>query len=162
MGRSALARGVVAGVLVAVTGVLAWILGRPLIFPSLGPTAYVAATASDDRPLGARAVLGGHLVGVLAGLGAYHLLADGSVMTAAVPRFSEPYVRLAASGVLAVSLTGWGMIATDTSHPPAAATTLIVALGLLARPVDGIHIMLAVVVLYLAHRTLWRLRHDLA
>lgn len=162
MVRSALDTGLVAGVLVAVAGLLAWVFGRPLIFPSLGPTAYVAATATKERPLTAREVLGGHLVGVLAGLAAYHLLANGAVLTTAAPRFGAGQLRLAASGVLAVSLTGGGMVATRTSHPPAAATTLIVALGLLADPVDGLHIMLAVGALFLAHRALWRFRHPTA
>jgi hypothetical protein len=27
----------------AITGIIAWLLGQPMIFPSLGPTAYVLA-----------------------------------------------------------------------------------------------------------------------
>lgn len=45
------------------------------------------------------------------------------------------------------------MEATGLRHAPAAATTLIVALGLLSTPTDGAVIMLAVAVLVVAHRT---------
>jgi hypothetical protein len=55
--------------LVFVPGAMAWILGKPLIFPSLGPSAFVLVfDASENR---ARRVIGGHLIGVVSGLIAY-------------------------------------------------------------------------------------------
>lgn len=50
------------------------------------------------------------------------------------------------------------MIATKTVHSPACATTLIVSLGVLSRPVDGVIIMGAVTLLYgfaVTVRQLW-------
>jgi len=48
------------------------------------------------------------------------------------------------------------MIATDTIHPPACATTLIVSLGLLSTPLQVTIIVVSVVVLVEFHQTvLW-------
>lgn len=140
-----------AGVLVAITGVIAWATGRPFLFPSLGPSAYVLATARGGETVTARRVLGGHLVGVLGGLFAYHLLADGLVITAVTPAFALDQLRLAASAILSVVLTTAGMILTETVHPPACATTLIVSLGLLSSFIEGGIIMLSVGVIFGAH-----------
>lgn len=153
----ALRTGVHAGALLAVTGVLAWATGRPFVFPSLGPTAYVLATVERGGTASPRNVLGGHLVGVLAGLAAHHAVAPGLVITTGEPAFALVQFRLALAGTLSVALTAGGMLATDTVHPPACATTLIVSLGLLSTPVDGGIIMASVAVLYAAH-VLVRLR----
>lgn len=145
----ALAIGVYAGVLLAVLAAVSWATGRPFVFPSLGPSAYAMATDGEGQ-LDARRVIGGHAVGVVAGLAAYHLLAAGLTLASLPPPHSTGALRLAASGTLSVALTVAGMVATDTDHAPAAATTLIVSLGLLADPVDGVVILAAVSVLYAA------------
>ena len=51
-----------------------------------------------------------------------------------------------------MALTAAGMVGTRTDHAPAAATTLIVSLGLLADPVDGAVILVAVSALFLTDR----------
>jgi hypothetical protein len=129
-----LARSARAGVLLLVSTVAAFVSGVPLVFPSLGPSAYVLATA-DDPPAG-RVVLGGHAVGVAAGALAYHGLAGGLVVTTAVPPGSLATVRLGVAGALAVAATTFGMRALGVSHAPACATTLIVSLGLLTTPLQ--------------------------
>lgn len=102
-----------------------------MVFPSLGPSAYVLATAPDRAMNHPKRLIGGHLIGTAAGLLGYHVLAPGLVMTGPVDPVSDPALRLAASGVAAVVLTTGGMLVSDLRHPPACATTLIVALGLL-------------------------------
>jgi hypothetical protein len=139
-----------AGLLLCVAGGLAWLSGRPFVFPSLGPSAYLLATASGDQ-VSARRVLGGHAVGVLAGLAAYHAVAPGLVITGESAALAPGGLRLAASGALSVTLTTGGMLATDTAHAPACATTLIVSLGLLSSVVEGEVIMLAVGALFGTH-----------
>lgn len=146
------------GVLLTILGALAWITGRTLIFPSLGPSAFLLATIRRGGTTTARRVIGGHFIGVLAGLIAYHTVAPGLVVTTATPMFAGEQFRLAASGTLAVMLTTGGMLATETVHPPACATTLIVSLGLLSSIVDGGFILFAVGVLFGAHRTIVRHR----
>ncbi|MFA9416112.1 HPP family protein [Natrinema sp. HArc-T2] len=142
------------GVLLAVPGTLAWVTGQPLIFPSLGPSAFLLATSRDESVTAPRRVIGGHLVGVVAGLLAYHTIAPGLEVTAAAPMLATDQFRLVTSGVVAVALTSGGMLATETGHPPACATTLIVSLGLLPLAVDAMLIAVAVIILVGAHELL--------
>jgi len=136
--------------LVLVPGVLAWLFGRPLIFPSLGPSAL--AIVLDETGNRARQVIGGHFFGVLSGLISYHMLARGLTLAALVPDLSLNGLRIVASGVLSVGLTTLAMLVTRTTHAPACATTLIVSLGVLPTTTDGALIMAAVVGLFLKHR----------
>ncbi|MFC7045791.1 HPP family protein [Halobacteriaceae archaeon GCM10025711] len=149
--KRAVASSAYAAFLVGVAGALAWATGRPFVFPSLGPTAFVLATVRDGRTLDARRVVGGHAIGVASGLAAYHAIAAGSVLTAPTSAFATAKLGLGAAGVASVALTAGGMLATDTVHPPAVATTLIVSLGLLSTPVEGGIVLVAVAVLYAVH-----------
>lgn len=60
-------------------------------------------------------------------------------------------LRLAVSGILSIILTAWGMIATDTIHAPACATTLVVSLGLLSTPLQVTIIVVSVIILVAFH-----------
>ncbi|MGQ4556980.1 HPP family protein [Halobellus sp. GM3] len=133
--------GVRAGLLLSLAAAVAWLSGAPAVFPSLGPTAFVLSTARSG-PSG-RVVVGGHAIGVAAGLASY------VAISAVVPVPDSPLVFdppwLALSAVLAVTLTTTGMRHTDLVHPPACATTLIVSLGLLS-PVQSVVVVLPAVV----------------
>jgi len=142
--------------LVLIPGVAAWLLGQPLIFPSLGPSAF--ALVLDPGENRARRVIGGHLIGVVSGLLAYHLLAHGLSLVDLVPALSSAGLRIVASGVVSILLTTGLMLATRASHAPACATTLIVSLGLLPSWTDGLLIMVAVIAMFLAHRSVMWLR----
>ena len=140
-----------AGVLLAVLGAVAFVTGQPFVFPSLGPSAFTLA--ADRRGGAARfyRVVGGHLVGAVAGFAAYAVVAPGVVVTSTPPALSVDGARLAASGVLSVVATSWGMLAADAVHPPACATTLIVSLGLLSTPLEVAIVAVSVVVLVAVH-----------
>jgi len=150
--RQAFRVGTEAGLLLGVLGGILWATGRPFVFPSLGPTAFVLALR--PRQHSARNVIGGHLWGVIGGLVAYHLLATGLVLTALPPERTIDAARLGTSGAFSVLLTSIGMILTRTAHAPACATTLIVSLGLLTSPMDGVAIMTAVATLQALHWSL--------
>ncbi|ESP89342.1 HPP family protein [Candidatus Halobonum tyrrellensis] len=147
-GRRIAVESVGAGALLAVAGALAWVTGRPLVFPSLGPSAYVLATDAESTT--ASRVLGGHAVGVVAGLVSYHALAGGAFALAAHPPADPAAARLAVSAVCAVGLTTAGTAAARVRHTPACATTLIVALGLLSTPADALVVGVGVTALYLS------------
>jgi hypothetical protein len=136
-----------ASLLLAVLGAVAWATGLPFLFPNLGPSAYALAVSPSAATSQHRRVVGGHAIGVLAGLLAYHALAAGLVATALPPAGSVAGVRLAGSAVASVALTTLGMLLTDLRHAPACATTLIVALGLLAAPADGAVVVAAILLL---------------
>lgn len=143
-------------ILVLVPGLLAWLSGRPFIFPSLGPSAL--ALALDDGGNRARQVIGGHLIGVVSGLTAYRVLASGLGLAALAAPLSSDGLRIVASGVLSVALTTWLMLATRTTHAPACATTLIVSLGVLPGFMDGAMIMVAVTCMYIVHAAIALIR----
>ncbi|WP_440772289.1 HPP family protein [Natronorubrum sp. DTA28] len=142
------------GLLISTTAVMAWLSGLPLLFPSLGPSAFVLALFQDSDATAPRRVIGGHAIGVAAGLFAYHLLGASVSMTTVADPGTFEGLRLAASSVLATMLTVAGMLFTDTRHPPACATTLIVSLGLLSTLLEGALIVVTVVVLVAAHQLL--------
>ncbi len=141
------------GLLLCVPALMAWLTGRPFIFPSLGPSAFSLVIGGKAENTGRR-VIGGHLVGVLGGLLAYHLVARGLTIAALPSAQSVPLLRLAASGAISVVLTTAGMLAAKAEHPPACATTMIVSLGILATYLDAIFIMLAVTTMYAVHKLL--------
>lgn len=135
------------GLLVAVAGAFAWATGLPALFPSLGPSAFVLATFPESEASDPRRVIGSHVLGVVAGLLTYHLLASGIVVTGPIAPFSVAGFRLAVSGVGAIVLTVTGMLHFGVRHPPACATTLIVSLGLLSGLLGGVVVVVAVVLL---------------
>ncbi|HJV65259.1 MAG TPA: HPP family protein [Geomonas sp.] len=139
------------GFLLCVPALVAWVSGRPFIFPSLGPSAFVLVLDDKGQVTGAR-VIGGHLIGLAGGIVAYHLLADGLGLTHFPSSRSLDLLRLAASGIVSVMLTTAGMLAAKLEHPPACATTLIVSLGLLSSWWDAVFIMVAVALMYGVHR----------
>ncbi len=148
------------GLLVLVPGLAAWLLGQPLIFPSLGPSAFVLVLdENEDR---VRRVIGGHLIGVVSGWIAYQALARGLSLADLAPALSAAGLRLVASGVVSIVLTTGLMLAARAQHAPACATTLIVSLGVLPRFLDALLIMAAVIGMFLVHRGVVALRQGRA
>lgn len=151
MGRRRIGTSLYAGLLFAVLGTIAWASGQPFIFPSLGPTAFVLAFERRSERTRTYRIVASHLVGGLAGLFAYSLLASGITITVTPEPFSAAGFRLAASATLSIVLTSWAMIALDAIHAPACATTLIVSLGLLSTPLQVAIIVVSVIVLVEFH-----------
>ena len=140
-----------AGLLFTVLGVIAWGSGQPFIFPSLGPTAFVLAFDRRSERTQTYRVIGSHLIGGVAGLMAWAVVATGISITTTTAPFSTAGFRLAASATVSIVLTSWAMIATDAIHPPACATTLIISLGLLSTPLRVGIIIGSVTILVLFH-----------
>jgi hypothetical protein len=151
MNRHRIGTSLYAGVLFTVLGVLAWGSGQPFIFPSLGPSAFILAFDRRSQRTRTYRVVGSHLIGGIAGLAAYTLFAAGVSLTTTPPALSPSGLRLAMSGIVSIVLTSWGMIATETNHAPACATTLIVSLGLLSTVEQVIIIVVSVVILVETH-----------
>ncbi|MCH7661401.1 MAG: HPP family protein [Euryarchaeota archaeon] len=145
-----------AGFLFTILGLVSWASGQPFVFPSLGPSAFILAFDRRGERTRTYRIVGSHLIGGVVGLAAYTVLAAGVSITLTPTAFSTDGLRLAASGIFSIVLTSWGMIATDTNHAPACATTLIVSLGLLSTPIQVAIIIVAVVVLVEVHAVvLW-------
>jgi CBS domain-containing membrane protein len=133
-------------VTIGLLSLVALVTGTPFVFPSLGPTAFLfffdprAPSASPHH-----AVIG-HAIGIACGYGSLLLLGlehSGSALAIGVngPRVLAAALSLAATGAL--------MILLKAAHPPAGATTLIISLGAIARPLHLVVIEVALLLLVL-------------
>lgn len=103
---------------------------EPLVFPSLGPTAFLLFYRPHAEASCPRNALIGHLVGALSGLAAlavFGLINQG-------PALGDVSMSRIGAAAMSLGLTAAGMIWFGVPHPPAGATTLIVSLGFLDTP----------------------------
>lgn len=136
-----------------VSGLAASVLKEPLLFPSLGPTAFLFFEYPLAEGASPRNTLIGHIVAVLAGalsLAMFGLLDHPSIL--------EEGVTLARVGAAALSmaLTGAILLILRSSHPPAGASVLIVSLGLLQTPLEMLMLIIGVVLLTIVGWTINR------
>lgn len=131
---------------IAVMSAAAVVTGQPLIFPSLGPTAFLLFYTPRAPVASPRNSIIGHLIGVLSGY--VSLVIFG--LTERGPALAEgvTWARVGAAA-LSLALTSGFMAWLLAPHPPAGATTLIISLGILPRPSQQAFLMLAVVLLVL-------------
>ena len=141
LGFFAFANGLIS---IAVMSAAAVITGQPLIFPSLGPTAFLLFYTPRAPAASPRNTIYGHLIGVMAGylsLVIFGLTDHGPALAEGVS-----WARVGAAA-LSLALTAGFMAWLLAPHPPAGATTLIVSLGILSKPSQLAFLMLAVLVL---------------
>jgi CBS-domain-containing membrane protein len=117
-------------------GLLALLAREPMLFPSLGATAYLLFAHPEEHQAGSRNALVSHLAGAVIGWGALELFVAGfgnHVPTAlevlrAPTWMAHQWLYIAASAA-SVGLTLAFMVATRTEHSPACSTTLLFSLG---------------------------------
>lgn len=129
---------------IGILALLALVTGNPFVFPSLGPTAYLLFFSPLAKASSPRNTILGHAIGLICGYGPFVLTGAGSVPFGGHPGIFWPRILAAA---LSLSATGAFMALLDISHPPAGATTLIVSLGIIARPRELVVIEVAVFLL---------------
>ena len=113
---------------IGIMALLAHFARSPLVFPSLGPTAFLLFYEPLAPASSPRNTLFGHLVGAGAGwlsLALFGLLDAPSALTQ-----GTSWAHVGASA-LSLGATGGLMVLFRAPHPPAGATTLIVSLGLM-------------------------------
>lgn len=119
--------------------------GQPLIFASLGPTAYELVEQPQVRSARPYNIVVGHLVGLGAGfLGIYLLHAWAAPNVIATGLMTS--ARLWAV-VIAAVLTTLLTLILRASQPAALATTLLVSLGAMQTRRDAIAIILGVLII---------------
>lgn len=117
----------VAAFLMLIVGFIGVLAHQPWLFPSLGPTAFLQAEQPEQPTARFYNTVVGHLHGLVAGLFAVLIL--GANLAPPVLSTGElTPVRVWAS-VLAIGLNMLFGFLLKASHPPAAATTLLVSLG---------------------------------
>jgi CBS domain-containing membrane protein len=113
---------------IALSGALAALLDEPLVFPSLGATAFLFFETPMAEVASNRNTLIGHAVGATVAFGwlnVFGLVGDPSAIGAG---FDTARVACIA---LSLAVTGGILRLLRAAHPPAGATTVIVAIGLL-------------------------------
>lgn len=131
-------------VTIALLASLALVTGSPFVFPSLGPTAYLFFFSPLAKASSPRNAILGHAIGLICGYAALAVTAGFGPPLAAHDAIHAPTVLAAA---LSLAGTGALMALLRVSHPPAGATTLIVALGIISQPKELVVIEIAVIIL---------------
>jgi CBS domain-containing membrane protein len=128
---------------IGLSGLLAWALDEPLVFPSLGATAFLFFETPMAEVASIRNTIIGHSVAVAVAfvwLEVFGLVGDPSAIETG---FTAERVACVA---LSLAFTGGILRLLRAAHPPAGATTVIVSIGLLTTA-DELAILLAGVAL---------------
>jgi CRP-like cAMP-binding protein len=110
---------------------LAKVFRTPFIFPTLGAIAFLVFFTPTTPAASPRNALCGHAVALVCGYAALWVTGLQYAGPAIVTELG--WARILAVA-LSLAMTGALMIRLNVPHPPAAATTLIVSLGLVTRP----------------------------
>jgi len=144
-------------VLTLAVGVPALLFGmQPWLLPSLGPTAFLQTALPAHPTARLYNVVVGHGGAVIVGLAAVWLLNAWNEPVVLTDHVLTP-IRLAAS-VLAMALSMLLGILLRASHPPAAATVLLITLGSLSTQEQLIALAIGVAIVAVAGELVRRLR----
>ena len=113
---------------IGLSGALAWLLEEPLVFPSLGATAFLFFETPMAEVASPRNTIIGHYLGAAI---AYLWLVVFGLVDAPNALEAGFSVERAAAVALSVGCTGGALRLLRAAHPPAGATTVIVSAGLL-------------------------------
>lgn len=144
------------GVLLGTLGLFAWLVGQPLLIPSVGPSAFALATLPDEELSLPRRVVAGQFIGATVGLLAYVVIVGDAMPLSSAQPLSVAALRRVVAPFVAVILTTVLMYAPNLAHPPAYAATLLMAHGFLSSPVQIASFAAAVVLLVAVHETIGR------
>lgn len=136
--------GVTSFLTIGLLALVAMLSGTPLVFPSLGPTAFMLFHDPHAEASSARNTILGHAIGIACGFAALWLTGLVNAPATMVEHLNLARVLCAA---IALASTGLLMKLADLWHPPAGATTLIVALGFITLPYHLLVMEVAIVAL---------------
>lgn len=112
-----------------VLGALSLWLQAPLLFPAIGASAAVVLLAPASLGAQPKSILLGHALGGVLGWICVQTIAGGA--QGSLVNLTNP--ALLVSGSVALAATVLALMSLRVPHPPAAATTMIVGMGLLPR-----------------------------
>ena len=143
------------GLLIVIVALAGWATQQPLIFASLGPTAYELIETPHRRSAQPYSLVVGHLVGI--GAGYLALFLTGAWHAAPVSNAGMPLVRVWCTCLAAV-LTVFVNLLIRASQPAATATSLLIAAGLMQAHKDAAIILCAVLLMAFVGEPLRRVR----
>jgi hypothetical protein len=136
---------VASGLMIAIVGAVALLAGRPWLLPSLGPTAALAAELPGHPSSRPWNTLVGHTGGLAAGFIGVVIAGAANQPSVLVDHVLAPPRVLASVIAIALTLLLGGLL--KASHPPAAATTLLVSLGAIRTTTDALNLVAGVIVI---------------
>ena len=105
---------------------IAWIVDLPLLFPALGPSAFILFSEPFARSAAPRSVILGHTIGISVGYASWQLV---SMLTGQVVSLEQGGWPILLSASLAMAVCSTLLIYFSCQHPPSCASALIVAMG---------------------------------
>lgn len=147
---------VIGGILILVAGVLGVIAGQVWLFPSLGPTAYIQVETPGLKSSHFYNTIVGHYVGIIAGL--IGIAIFGLWTTPSVLEIHQLMPAWVGAAVIAVFLTILVNMFLRASHPPAAATTLLVSLGAFRTPTQILALITGILIIAILGDAFRRIR----
>lgn len=133
---------------------LAWITGLPLVFPALGPTAFILFSKPFSPDAAPRSVILGHFSGIASGIAAWHLFSFLGNQPVSLDVLGWPTL---ASASAALAATCFLLVRFSCPHAPACASALIIALGGASGWLNMFAMAIAVVVLSAQALVLYRI-----
>ncbi|HEY6274125.1 MAG TPA: HPP family protein [Terriglobales bacterium] len=143
------------GGLILLMGGITLALQRPLLFASLGPTAYEQIEKPESPSAKLYNVIVGHWIGMASGFAALALLNAWNVPKPTIGHFTAARVEAC---TIAVALTALCTLLAKAGQPAAYATAIMVAEGSMQRASDAWAIALAVIILGLVGEPIRRMR----
>jgi hypothetical protein len=142
--------------LILIAALAGWLIHQPLIFASLGPTAYELIETPHRRSARPWNIFVGHLTGI--GAAWLALLLTHAWSAPAVSATGVPALRIG-TATLAAALTVLGTLVLRASQPAAIATALLISLGLMQTPRESAIMMAAVMLMIVVGEPLrhWRM-----
>jgi HPP family len=148
------------GSLVFFAAAVGWAVHQPLVFASLGPTAYELVEKPNARSARPYNIIAGHLCGVSAGflaLAALNAWSAPKVLSTGIVTPSRIW-----AAALAAGLTALLALLFHASQPASTSTTLLVALGAMQTPRGALAIIGGVLLVMAMGEPLRRYRLRLA
>lgn len=133
------------GGLILAVAAIGWATREPLVFASLGPTAYELVEQPHARSARPYNVVVGHLIGLASGFFALYILKAWNaphVLTAGVVSTERLYAV-----TIAAALTTILTLMAKAAQPAAIATTLLVAMGAMQSQRGALAIVAGVVII---------------
>jgi len=155
--RELLQAPIAAAIVTAIPGLLGLATGQLWLFPSLGPTALMQAHSPEHKTSRPYNVVVGHFIGLASALFAVWIFGIATAPSVfAQHELSWPRVLAA---TLAIFLATVLEVILRAPHPPAASTTLLVALGSFkATGRDIADVLIGVIIVAIAGEVMRRMR----
>lgn len=142
-------------ILILAAAIVGWACHQPLVFASLGPTAYELVETPRRPSARPYNIIIGHAIAVLAGFAALFLVRAWSVPS--VSAHGVPFLRVWAA-VIAAVLTVFFTLLARATQPAALSSALLVSLGIMQTSLEAAMIMGGVVLITILGAPIRRLR----